>query len=507
MRIAPRNVKPDRTLWLDVDAGVGYVDGNNSPGRLPVTAGRVELEATLDAARRCGATRVMLTGRPIPREWLLAVVPGWTHGRHHLDHETPTGRYSTDDGTRVEIKRAAEWFGRAQFTPLQARAAWQATGHVLEKSGRGGAAMFRAPGATGLDLWLRAANAEVPEPASVGVQDLIRATSPQHRIELHAPAVTEAPALWIMDGRWMYAALTSQLGSGEPQWRRGPDAAEHFAAHPYARGRYLVKFAAPPFWRETPHAPGLLMARTGESATDGWHCPTDGETWADSAELHVAVQYGWQLTFVEGMVWPAGKPLDTWTARLVRARDAVSDAELGPDVAALVRGAVRAVMLYAVGAWHSAGADEVTVTASPMERPDGDDWDAPEMLATGGALWRRRTATQDARALSMRHPEWSSQIWGRAHARMLEGPTGTPGRSSGMLHTAFSAGSLVGCYGDALMLTSRPVWADHDDGRPGRLRVKGHLCGPVAWPTSARERDALTLAAEAAGATCTKGCN
>lgn len=506
MRIAPRNVTPDRTLWLDVDSGVGYVDGNNNTGRLPVTGDRVELQDVLNAARRAGATRVMLTGKPTPREWLLAVVPDWTHGRHHLDHETPTGRYRCDrGGHRVEVKRAAEWFGRGAFTPLQARAAWQATHRVLEASGRGGAAMFRSPGATGLDLWLRAANAEVPEPASVGTQDLIRTTSPQHRIELHAPVTDTIDGLWMLDGRWMYAALTAQLGSGEPEWLRGEDAEVYFHANPYARGRYLVRYSAPAYWRETPSAPGLLMTRAGDAATDGWHCPHAGETWADAAELHVALQYDWDLTFVEGMVWGKGKPLDTWTARLVRARDAVSDNELGADVAQLVRGAVRSVMLYAIGSWHSSGSDEVTVTDSPMMRPDGEDWDAPERLATGGALWRRRTATQDARALSMRHPEWSSQIWGRAHARMLEGPTGTPGRSSGMLHVPYP--SLVAVYGDALMLTRRPTWADHDDGKPGRLRVKGHLCGPLAWPTSARERDALTHAAEAAGTTCTNGCN
>lgn len=479
MKLSPYHVKPDRTTWTDA-------------------TGRT-LADVLALAEREHATRVMLTGPSLPREWLLQLVPGWTHGRHYLDHDVPTGRYTHERaGVTVEVRRAAEWFGGGDYTPREAEAAWEALGRILAAQ-RGGGVLLRSPGATGHDLWLRAAGGEVPDPLPDDVQELMRQT-PQHRIELRPPAVPDAPALWVLDGRWMYAALTRELGSGPVSWLRGEDAAAHFARDPHARARYLVRFAAPAWWRETPHAIGVLMAR----GTDGWETPLSGETWADAAEVHLAVEAGWSVQFLEGVAFTPGRPLDAWTARLVRARERVSDDELGPRVAELVRRAVRAILLHAIGSWHSSGRDETTVTASPMQPPAGDGWEAPERLDNGAVLWRRRRGLPSGRAAAMRHPEWSAQVWGRAHARILSSPTGTRGVVGGLLATMWA--DVVAVYGDALMTTRRPLWADHDDGRPGRLRVKGHLCGPLAWPTTAGERDRLTRAASAAGPTCERGC-
>jgi hypothetical protein len=238
------HAQADRTVWLDPHTGAGAgVDGQS----LSVACGAsgLELAHVLRLAELEHATRVMLTGDVVPRGWFLTPVPApWIHGAHHLDHETPTGRYlhTFPDGhtVQVEVRRAAEWFGAGTYTPATARAAWAALARTLEAHHRTGAVLLRSPGATGRDLWLRAVGGEVPEPLPLELQALIRSTSPQHRIEVCPPARDVMPAVWVMDGRWMYAALTNGLGIGPARMLTGAQGAELLEADPYARARYRV---------------------------------------------------------------------------------------------------------------------------------------------------------------------------------------------------------------------------------------------------------------------------
>lgn len=472
IKLAPRNPKPEGTTWGDYRPGLA-------------------LSAVLFAARSRGDARVMLTGPAPAREWFTAPVEGWRAVRLFPDHDIPAGRYTADDGHTVEVRRAAEWFGGGDYTRADAANAWTELHRGLAASGRGGAAMFRSPSATGLDLWLRASGAVVPAPLDEDTQELIRATAPQHRIEMfEAPrGGATMPALWVMDGRLMYAALTRELGSGPVRRMVGREAEELSQANPYRRARYLVRWQAPADWWTL----GLLMAK---DSTGGWHAPLAGEAWVDAAELHLARTYEWKIEVKEGFAFTGGRPLDTWTDRLIRTRDRSDNP--------LVKGGARAVLLQSIGAWHSRGRDEMSLTASPMVRPDGDGWDTPERLDDGQAVWRRRAPEPSARQAALRHPEYSAQVWGRSHARLMESPTSDPKIASGAIHTR--VGTLVSLYGDAIITTELPRWASMDDGKVGRLRIKGHLCGPLDWPTTARERDALVRAAETNGTDCTRGC-
>lgn len=505
MRLSPFHVRPDRTLWLDPWSGAGVSPDSRALPLRTAPGALMPLRDVLQLVEDFRATRVMLTGERVGRAWFLTPLEHpWSHGSHHLDHETPTGRYRHALGADVEVRRTAEWFGAGDYSPRTAAEAWEAAGVLLSRTHRTGAALMRSPGATGRDLWLRAAGGEVPDPLPEDLQALIRSTSPQHRIEVMPAFTPTVPGVWILDGRFMYAALTNGLGSGPVTMLTGRAAREAFEADPFGRARYRVRFAAPRSWAaEAPHAPGLFLARAGDLASDGWHCPMAGETWADAAEVDLAVRCGWAVTFLEGIRFTPGRPLDAWAARLVKAREQATDDKLG-DAAPLVRSAVRSILLHGIGAFHSSGQDETTVTRSPMVAPDGDGWDAPDVLENGTALWRRRRETTNPRSLAMAHPEWSSQVWGRAHARILRSPTSDRSVSAGILGTEL--GETMAVYGDALMTSRRPRFADLDDGKVGRLRVKGHLCGPVPWPTNARERDELTHAAEAAGTTCERGC-
>jgi hypothetical protein len=508
MKLSPMlHVKPTPTLWLDPATGAGVEDMITWRRMIRLAAGEpLRLAHVLEFARgSADHSRVMLTGDPIPREWLLATADGWEHGRHWLDHETPTGRYRhSATGATVEVRRAAEWFGEGTYSPADAARAWATLGGVLAAAFRQESPpLLRSPGATGLDLWLRTAGGDVPDPLPDDTQELIRSTSPQHRIELRRPTSKVVPAVWVVDARWSYAALTRGLGSGPAHMLTGSQAEAHYQANPYARARYRVTWTAPHWWAAAWGPTGLLMAKDDDGT---WQTPPAGTGWADAAEVHLAVSAGWEVRFHEAIAFSAGRPLDTWTDRLIRARDlALPPDDPLPLASAVMAGrAVRAILLHAIGSWHSTGRDEVTVTASPMTPPAGDGWGPPERLDVGGVLWRRRSPVTSDRAAAMRHPEWSSQVWGRAHLRILDTP-GAGGRRQGVLSTP--PGDVLGIYGDSLITTRRPQWADYDDGKPGRLRVKGHLCGPVAWEPTAAARDRLTRLAEATGPTCPKGCD
>lgn len=508
MNLVPWNPRPVPTLWLNVDTGAGI-----APDTHPVSIGngeRARLRDVLDLATYTSAQRVMLTGGRLRADWLLTSAPGWEHAGHHLDHETPVGRYvaapAPDQGRRggqkVEIRRAAEWFGAGDYSPREARAAWEALGRALADTVPG-AALLGSPGATGREAWLWSCPRDqdgrtvAPDQVPSDVAEHLRATSGQHRIELFRPpveAVGTMRGLWLLDGRLMYAACVRELGTGPARWLTPAEACELLDSKRgrYARAQYQVAATVPDWW----DGPGILPhADPGE---DTWSYPaTPGRTFvthADAAEVHLALDYGWKVTPQRALLFTPGRPLDTWAGRLLRAYDQVNPDQLGTTTARMVRAGLRWMILHSVGAWHSTGRTETTVTDGPMTRPAGDGWGAPEN-ARGRAIWRRRVPL-DGRAALMAHPEWSAQIWGRARARVLSAPTAVRGELAGALYV--DAGQLVSIYGDAVMTTTAPSWAgaQYDDGRPGRLRVKGHLCGPLDWPTRAADRDRLMHQAE-----------
>lgn len=501
--LVPWNPRPARILWLDFTTGRGINPAGRGTTGIAYTP---NLAGVLDLAWREDCDRVMLTGKRPPAGWLLGGLPsGWVHGAHHLDHETPVGRYTNGEGRRFEVRRAAEWFGAGDYTPAQAAAGWHALTTALAEAVPD-LRPLASPGATGREAWLRSRSFDhgqpiTPPQVSAEIAELLRETSGQHRIELFAePANRPDKAtdqLWLLDGRLMYAACMRELGAGPATMLDATDAERLFDLDPYARARYQVRVTIPAWWE----AAGILPLKSGDDARDGWEYPHEAgrtfTTWADAAEVWLAAyQFKWPTTFLAGMMFTPGRPLDTWAARLLRA---VDKAGASADPAApLVRAGVRWMLLHSIGAFHSTGRTETTITPNPMTRPAGDGWGAPS-TENYAAVWRRRIPL-DGRAAAMSHPEWSAQVWGRARARVLWAPTAVKGTYAGAL--TIPGAQLVSIYGDAVMTTRRPEWAapDYDDGKPGRLRVKGYLPDLDAaggWPTTGRRRDRLMHAAEA----------
>lgn len=492
MTLAPWSVRPRPTSWV-------------APEPLP---------ALLEHALADRAERVYLTGPRQPLGWLYVPTPGWTPGTHYVDtHGLDVGRFTHDaTGRSVVIARAASWFGEGDYTNREAAEAhallqWH-YGRAFTWGGEP-ARLLDSPAATGLDAWVRTIPDVRTPPAQLGdeLAALVRRTSPQHRVEMFRYGAPELPGFHYLDGRLMYASLTRELGTGPATVLEG-DAAQAFAlANPHARARYLVQFEVPRDWptlglfmvpRERGDCarccPRTVRVDTLEDARE-WHAPHTpgwrGVAWCDAAELRIALLHEWPVHVLRALVFSKGRPLDVWTSRLVKLReklDTVLDDEAGPLVRDMARAAVRSILLYAIGAFHSTGRRVTMVSTNPREAP-------PTAQQHGDVYVWHTHAELTGRNAQLAHPEWSSQVWGRAHARVLEAPVGRDALGvAGAL--AVAPTELLGIRGDAVYTTYAPGWPD--DGRVGRLRSKGSLAGPIKAPTSWTGLNKLRARAERA---------
>lgn len=416
------------------------------------------------------------------RSWAMPerLPDGWEHGRHYLEMPNPVLRY-VQGGREVEVLRVASWLGEADYTVKEAAQAMRLVRAELEARFDEGR-MLSTPATTGRYLIGRTVPFSSGWPVLTDeLQDLIRSTSGQGRIEL-LPRSGELPGLYEYDGRLMYAALCWGLSGGAPV----RDTADEYAG--YTRGRYRVRFTVPGDWDERcdpkcgmpGHAGIGLLGVTDDD--DGWRFPSSpgetGETWCDGAELHVALAHGWKVEIRERLLWPdtpTRGPLDTWAERLVAARQAAEEAAETPAVAALARNAVRAVILHGIGALH--GRPHKVSRAVPIDHGDAVPLDVLDTVRPEGD-WLLWTEGSDQAWPEMSHPEWSAAIWARARARLLSGPTGIAAMRSGALHVWPQ--HVVAFRTDALYLDRDPCWPD--DGKPGRYRLKRAVTDPVAAP-------------------------
>lgn len=499
----------------------------------------------LNAAHALDAEQIILTGKlPEYREdrehWMLADTPGWEHGKHWLAREPRIGRYkNTLTGRPMEVRPAAEWFNDAPVDPMQARTAWEVLAAEVEKitgtdqNGKPIAgSMFITPAATAVNLWgmlLPKTMRNVPTlPADIAEE--LHKTSGQHRIEhltttgegdnenefevrhFDAAAQPKLDTFSYVDGRFMYSALGWGLALGARRIGRDDAAMNLFdpdGKRQYTRARYKVRVTIPHDW----HHVGLLALQAPDVA-DGWLYPNRPgvtfETWADGAEVMIAQRHGWAIDPLEGIEFgttglDGKKPnvLNAWADKLGAARESVQARDdLDPVVRLAVAGALRSMLLQGIGnfAKRLRGAD--VVVKSPREIPAEYAADARRF----GSAW---VYSEPGREFSERergyyHPELAVQVWGRARARMLESPapTGYTGPRPGML--SMDPATILGVRGDAVYSSVVPPWAlplnrgGADDGKNGRLRVKGVLRN-VPTPLDESARNELRVKAEQKG--------
>lgn len=502
------------TMWADLESRqwVGEIG----------TSERLEgdtLAHVLSAAKWLRATRVFLCGAAPTAEgeygeagtraWFLSDPgPGWAvapTGHHLSDARTPTARYVFDDGLAVEVMRTAAWWGDSDAGPADSRGAWHALQDKIRESFGDSSRLLATPATTGRDLWQRTIGPKTNYPVlSDEIRDLIHATAGQGRIELCRPPATaytgsagdySVPGVHVRDGRLMYAALTWGMPVGTPTLLTAaavqmmPEAQLHKAI--MGRSRWHIVAQVPVSWTR-PF--GLLMApRDGGK---GWQYPsTPGETfetWCDGAELALARSQGWGVKILGGMTWREGKPLNSWTEKLL----AIWQWFEGHTFEQLCRRAIRSLILFSVGAFASQG--RTSTFTLPEDQAERVPAGVSPSRAGGMLVW-----TQDAPAtpwsMQLAHPEWSATIWARARVRMLDGPGAAPvkdggkPRRTGALHLPAGI-DVIAFRTDALVLTGDPGWPD--DGKVGRLRFDGELPGTQPWPETEAEMLRLKTAAQ-----------
>jgi len=532
MRPVPWTVRPVPTVWLDFTTGTGVTDsGARVTPKLTGRRKRPTLVDLLDTAHNLSAERIMLTGKlptaqPGQPHWLIAETPSWTSPGHWLS-SPPTGRFTHDiTGRNLEVRTAAEWFPVEGLDPDQARQAWVATTEAVK--GVENMELLKSPAATGAQLWARSLPRTLdPEPLPDDVAELLHHTSGQHRIEhlTTGPAAcgcgacrplvnlddTPRGGFAYVDGRFMYASLCRELGSGPVHRLTAAQGQTLLEGDPYARARYRVRFRVPEWWD---HVGVLPVAH--EEVSAGWHYPNipgaSGETWADGVEVKLAYEGGWDIEVLEGLQFTKGRLLDTWADRLKRARERLINGtgeanDLDPVVRASAVAAVRGILIQGIGAFASRGRETTRVVWSARDIPA----QAASTVVRHGEAFVYRIPSRQAsgQAAALYRPELAAQVWARGRARVLECPAaltqrpGAPRTMVGALQV--DPAELLAINGDAIYTTSVPRWSlpttSHgggDDGAVGRMRLQGWLPS-VKLPTSAAERNALRSKAEAAG--------
>lgn len=432
------------------------------------------------------------------RQWLqgAGLPEGWAGDGHYLRPPAPVFRFRHSDGRRLTVLRAAAWWGEGDYTTVDAAAAWERLGELIRghfDEGR----LLLTPATTGRYLLLRCVAFGREWPAlDDELQELIRSTSGQGRIQHFARELEGPVDLFAYDARLAYVACCTELGAGVPE----RDTVNEYAGH--RRGRYRVRATVPADWPvacrcgASGHAGiGLLPNATNRG---GWEYPAEPrrtfDAWVDGAELRVALEHGWRVEVLERILYPwppyppltrkSGQtskrgPLDAWGSKLAMLR---AHAERDDP---LVANALRMVVLTGIGALQGRGhrtthvvnideAHTLPAVVDDVERVD--DWLVYEEGADDAAKWG-----------AMSHPEWAAAIWGRARARLLDAPGWTRQERTGALHVP--AESIVAFRTDAVWLArDDPRW--RDDGRLGRYRRAAHLVN-VPYPNTALELDTL----------------
>lgn len=451
-------------------------------GRVKVTAATLA-RAAIDAAEMVGAGRVFLVGpKPKSSDWLDGAVPdGWLSNGHFYELRDPCGRWINRASQRLEVRRVAAWFGEGDYTVADARRAMAATHVIVQRGSRGFAGVMGSPAATGQSWWAATVKpGQLDEQTPDDVQDLIRATSPQHREEvlgachdgcdMHLPGgAGTLPGLFYLDAVFMYGACCRELGARAILLDSPRLARAHYDAYPYGRARYLIRSTIPGGWC----GPGLLPVKHPNGRN--WHYPNRAgveiETWADAVEVALAREQGWPIEPLSVIRYEEGKrPLDTFADAIVRERTRVLDGPADRQ-ADMIANALRSMFIRTLGAFTSRGRERSYVVASGVDLPAGvTEWDTRE---NGDRVYTVRHELTGNAAAFMR-PELASQVWARARTKVARK----------MLDAA--PGSLVAVWGDALYVGSQDEATRlYDDATvPGSFRVKGSILHPVERPGS-----------------------
>jgi hypothetical protein len=439
--------------------------------------------------------------------WLREPAVGeiWQTGKLHIDADLPVLSLSHREHRKrkIDIRRAAAWFGEGSYSPYVARDALNTLDRLLKETFDSAARCLTTPGSTGLDLWDRSRVCDYPVLSQDyqalleentpytprAIRDVIKSTAGQGRIELCPyPGRETLPGFAYVDGYFMYAALGKGLGFGPAEHSRIP------TFEPNRRGRYRIRFTVPPGWQHV----GIFSVK--RESRDGWFHPGEQhqgqtfETWADATEIRLALNpprgmSPWHIEYLECFLLQSASkghpwPLDVWCEKLIALRQRIATEPGIPEpVRALLLAAARAILLHGVGSFARSMRDELVIVY-PQNAADIAALPAdcePEQHDDG--TWTYvRPAKLSPYSAKMMHPELPSAIWARCRTHLLYSAK-KQGRGEIVSETGallMPRDWLVAFRTDAIYATSDPGWPD--DKVPGQFRLKGILPGPVKQP-------------------------
>lgn len=539
----PKRPSEELALYLELASGLG-VDFNRNPikAELPGRRRKPRLVDLLDTARLRGVTRIVLCGDSTPSnyEWLIPnpaqiakgqeLTPGWRETQHFLGSPA-TGRFRhIETGHQVVISTTRDWFGDQLLSPVQAQFALETLRHLVGGAmGHPDWALMRTPSATGLNLWKASLDGikdfqMAPIDPDLGRE--IQSTEPQHRNEIYTAgegrcgcedclpllAAEEIDGFCYADGRFMYHGVASSAAGAAPAVRlTGEQAQSLFAADPYHPARYQIRFTVPSVWDHL----GILPVKRGERV-DGWHWPNRpgamAETWANHIEVRTAVTNGWQVEFLSGIrltktnvISPLANKCSRMLAELARLR---LEGAVGDGAHQVVGAAVKHMFRVVIGSFSRRQRNTTRFAARFEEISERVIEGSVRAAENGGYRYEVpfKAGRDDADTW---HPEVAAMVWGWSRNRVLTF-TQALNPKQPRNRTWFGAleiepGQLIGIQGDAIYTTDVVPWTlpaefgGIDDGRNGKLRIKGVLPGPLATPHTLQERQDLSNLAEANG--------
>lgn len=549
-RPQPHRPEPIPTVWLDFETGAG-LDNEGRP-ITPIIGGRrrrPQLVDLLETARHHHARDLVLCGvvPAQPGEWLLPNqrtvarggehTPGWVDIGHYLE-DFGMGRFRHEETQqRLNVRLAREWFPEPSpeqaLDPAKARSAWESLTWVVQQAIKRDWPLMRLPAQTGLNIWkLRAPESYGMEHLDPDIGQEIQENEPQHRFEHYVegparcgcgdclsliPAGTELGAFAFADGRFMFhGAPPKELGAA-PAWRlTRSQAANLFATDPWHPARYRIRFTVPAFWNHV----GMFPVRQKSGAARAWHWPNRPgsvhETWADSREVNLAAEWFWQVEILEGVQFTKAASLQPFAYAIGKmlelAETLVVDGQpASPRRRQVVASAIRHMYRTTIGSLARRSRTTSGFATDPSKVPAHAVGGVTPLH--GGWIYQVPTLAKPSDADTW-HPEIAARVWATSRVQVLSSPTAlvTRGRAAGQKRYGaleVAPEQLIGIQGDALYTGEILDWTlpeklgGGDDGRSGRIRLKGVVPGPLVAPVDWAARQRLSHEAEQRGWTIT----
>lgn len=385
---------------------------------------------------------------PLEHGWIFAERPQFAYGSASYALPGPAGEI----GAPIHVKTIGSWFP-AVPDKLEAEASWDRL--LRQWRERFNFPLLNTPAATGTALlWQSLPRGEYPM-LDPDLARLIRAVSPQHRVEWIGPAETPIEDLYCYDGRFMYAAMTGldRYPIGAPKLTGG--------FIPYQPGFYEVRLRVPDRWDKI----GLIPVKNDNG---GWDWPAEPgriiETIVAEPELTLAIGEGWEFVgepSERSWVFDKGRPLAVWGRALTRLR---SEFEKTDDNC---YAACRNILIHTIGAIHAPGRERAKIVLESdwrqWRRDHAHYFDYHhDWSHEPGVGYHVTEYEPKAGRLDMFMPHWSATLYSLARARVARYALQIP------------KAQIVKISGDAIYTSAPARWSDEwqDDGRLGRLRRK-----------------------------------